>query len=67
MKSGRFFISGVSKFNMLETKIRPRKLLRRLIKICVVCFVSTGGEKYGKAYKSTKAIVNSVYELAIAF
>ncbi len=44
MKSGRFFISGISKFNMLETKIRPRKLLRRLIKIYVVCFVSTGGE-----------------------
>ena len=40
MKSGCFFISGVSKLNMLETKKRPRKLLRRLIKIYVVCFVS---------------------------
>ena len=67
MKSGCFFISGVSKLNMLETKKRPRKLLRRLVETYVVCFVTQEVKKYGKAYESIKAIVNSVFELAIAF
>ncbi|HCB95954.1 MAG TPA: hypothetical protein DEP65_10360 [Ruminococcus sp.] len=62
-----FFISGVSKFNMLKTKIRPQKLLRRLIKIYVVCFVPLEVKKYGEAYESINAIVDSVLELAIAF
>ena len=43
------------------------KILRGLPLSSVVCFVSTGGEKYGEAYKRRKAIVNSVLELAIAF
>ena len=60
VKVSRFFISGILKFNTLKTKIKPRKLLRRLIKIYVVCFVSLEVKKYGKAYESIKAIVNSV-------
>ena len=34
--------------------------LRRLVRIVVVCFVSLEVKKYGKAYESIKAIVNSV-------
>lgn len=60
-------IIAILKFITMETKIRPRKLLRRLIKIYAVCFVSQEVKKYGKAYKSIKAIVDSVLELATAF
>ncbi len=49
-------IIGILKFITLKTKIRPRKLLRRLIKIYVVCFVSQEVKKYVKAYESLKAI-----------
>ena len=67
IKRSVVFKFGVLKFTTLETKIRPRKLLRRLIKIYVVCFVSQEVKLYGKAYQSLEAIVNSVLELAIAF
>ena len=60
-------IIAILKFITMETKIRPRKLLRRLVETYVVCFVTQEVKKYGKAYESIKAIVNSVFELAIAF
>ena len=41
--------------------------LRGLPLSYVICFVSQEVKLYDKAYESTKAIVNSVCELAIAF
>ena len=53
IKVGCFLKIIVLKFNMLKTKISPRKLLRRLIKNSVVCFVSTGGEKIWQSIRMT--------------
>ena len=60
-------IIAILKFITMETKKKHRKLLRRLIKNYVVYFVSLEVKKYGKAYESIKAIINSVLELVIAF